>query len=68
MNWDEMGCDVCRKKWLVGIGPKLLGFGEGTALHRCDCCGTYWQATPRLAYEISEDLAFRRFPFAKAQQ
>ncbi|MNC77749.1 hypothetical protein D3C75_1297910 [compost metagenome] len=63
-EWEEKGCDVCRKQWESGKRPPELAVSDvlHSRLHRCSSCGEFWEQLERYADVICEQQARELYP------
>jgi hypothetical protein len=64
--WNEMGCEVCRRKWETAHQPPQIAVNVALHawLHRCEVCGAFWEQNERYATVISEAEARKNYPEA----
>jgi flavoprotein len=50
-EWNNKGCEKCRNGWFSGNRPPEIGVSEErwATLHKCEYCGTFWEAFLRNA-------------------
>ncbi len=63
-EWNQKGCDVCRKAWETGQRLTELAVDQErhTTLYRCSACGAYWEESERYAEVIEEEMVSRLYP------
>jgi hypothetical protein len=67
MNWDEQGCEICRKAWESGVSEKkLTSLGEfinkHARLYRCETCHAIWEELERFSHVITRHEAKTQYP------